>query len=130
MNQKENNWDRFEFFLVDPNGNATQWIDMKGLYQDVLITDMNWSPDGRYLAFLAPIDKPFLVLDTSTQHLYDYCIPGNSSYVKIVWSPDSTQVIVPQKDAPAIVIDLVNETAAQIVETFSYRPIGWLISPP
>ncbi len=127
MNQKEDNWDRFELFLVGIDGKATKWIDIKRIYQDVLVTDMKWSPDGRYLAFLAPIGKPFLVLDISTQQLYDYCIPGNSSYGKIVWSPDSTQVIVPRKDAPAIVIDLVDETAAQIVDDYHFRPIGWLV---
>jgi tricorn protease-like protein len=84
MNQKEDNWDRFELLLVDVNGYATQWIDLKRIYPDVLITDMKWSPDSRYLAFLAPDNKPFLILDTSTQQLLDYCIPGNSSYGKIV----------------------------------------------
>lgn len=88
---------------------------------------MKWSPDSRYLAFLAPDNKPFLILDISTQQLLDYCIPGNSSYGKIVWAPDSTQVIVPQKDAPAIVIDLVDETAAQIVDDYHFIPVGWFI---
>lgn len=130
LNEKQDDWDRFELFISDRDGLATQWIDLKGSYIDSLIKEVKWSPDGRYIA-IAPIpEKPFLILDTVAQQLLDFCITANAQYDRIHWSPDSTQVIVPRWGHPSIVVDIKNKAAAQIVIDDDFRPVGWLTAVP
>lgn len=134
LNDYEDNWDRFELYLVSRDGQATQWIDLRGYYVNSSVT-LKWSPDGRYVA-IVPVGsaKTVLILDIASQQLVDYCISANAFadgyQAQIVWSPDSTQVIVPNQDTSAIVIDLKRKSAAYIVQDKDYKPVGWLIVSP
>ena len=128
LNEKEDNWDRFELYLIDRNGNAEKWIDLKEHFKDDTVS-LTWSPDTRYL-IIAPVYKnqTFLVLDTLTGELLDYCIPANVG----IWSPDSTQILLHQNDGsnPSIVLDIRNEQAAYITNNKNIIPIGWLAASP
>jgi len=62
LNQKEDSWDRFELYLINRDGKAEKWIDLKGYYSDATIREISWSPDGRYLVFGTIPEKPLLIL--------------------------------------------------------------------
>jgi hypothetical protein len=132
LNQKEDDWDRFELYLVDRNGRPEKWIDIRGYFKNAAI-NINWSPNGRYLA-IAPNEKQaLLILDTLTGELLDYCIPAEVGYNPVIWSPDSTQILLPQQNAPdnqSIILDIKNKQAAYITDNPKLIPIGWLSNSP
>ncbi len=122
---------RFLVYLVDPEGHAELWVDVTGYYPGWPPLQLRWSPDGRYLAIAgvgAERGAPFLVLDTVERQLLDYCLPSNFYGREILWSPDSTQVIVPRISEPAIVLDLKREEASFVLshEDTDLVPIAWL----
>ena len=132
LNQKEDNWDRFELYLVDRNGYAEKWIDLRGYFKDAALT-LNWSPNGRNLAIVPNADQPVLILDTVRQKLLNFCVPSNVGYSSVIWSPDSSQIILPRlsdSDDPSIVLDIENERAAYITNNPNLIPIGWLADSP
>jgi hypothetical protein len=47
----------------------------------------------------------------------------------VIWSPDSTQLILPRQSEPFIVIDLERGAAEQIVQDANLRSVGWLVNP-
>jgi WD40 repeat protein len=134
----QDDYKRFQLFTVDRMGQATQWIDVRkaGIVGGIG-TEMKWSPDGRYLAFFGG-ERGIYILDMLEHRVLDYCLPYStySGAVEsqatdvILWSPDSKQVLYQRYDAPAVVIDLESNRAAQLVENASIRPIGWLKSEP
>lgn len=132
LNEKEDDWDRFELYLVDRDGHSEKWIDINGYFKNAAI-NIYWSPNGRYLA-IAPNEKQsLLILDTSTGELLDYCIPAEVGYNPAIWSPDSTQILLPQQgtsDDPSIILDITNKQAAYIVDNPKFIPIGWLSNSP
>ncbi len=132
LNQKEDEWDRFELYLVDRKGRAEKWIDISGYFKNAAI-NINWSPDGRYLS-IAPNEKQsLLILDTQTGELLDYCIPAEVGYNSTIWSPDSTQILLPRQstaDNPSIILDIKNKEAAYITDNPKFIPIGWLSNSP
>lgn len=131
LNEREHNWDLLELYIVSRDGEAVQWLDLAGYYPDSLVV-IKWSPDGRYLA-IAPFggggDNLILILDTTTRRLFDYCLAADATN-GMIWSPDSTQVIVQNWGARALILDLEQEAAAYLVENEKHRPLGWLTSSP
>ena len=119
LNQKEDNFNRFELYLVGRDGQAKKWIDIKGYFKDAGLS-IGWSPDGRYLIIIPTGDKPFLILDTITRELLNYCISANSDYDGLgIWSADSSQVVIPHANDltyPSIVLNIKNKQAAYILE--------------
>jgi dipeptidyl aminopeptidase/acylaminoacyl peptidase len=131
LNEGEDNYDRFELFIVSRDGQAQKWVDIKGYYPDALSGRLKWSPNGRYIAFtLKWGGRPLLILDTQQKEVLDFCISGGASHSDVIWSPDSTQLILPRQSEPFIVIDLERRVAAQIVPDANFRPVGWLVDPP
>jgi dipeptidyl aminopeptidase/acylaminoacyl peptidase len=131
LNQMEDNYDRLELYIVSRDGKVQQWIDIKGYYPNINYGKLSWSPNGRYIAFtMKEGDRPLLILDTLQKVVLDYCIPGGASQSNVIWSPDSTQLILPRQSEPFIVIDLERGAAAQIVQDANFRPVGWLVNPP
>jgi hypothetical protein len=132
LNQKEDEWDRFELYLVDRDGRSEKWIDIKGYFKNAAI-NINWSPNGRYLA-IAPNEKqPLLILDTLKGELLNYCIPADVGYNPVIWSPDSTQILLPRQstsDDPSVILDIINKQAAYITNNPKFIPIGWLSNLP
>jgi hypothetical protein len=87
-------------------------------------------------------------LDIETREVTNYCLPGETFrndpglkdnnyrtyYVDTpVWSPDSTQLIIVQRDPEDrsirwnVLVDLQNEIAIKIGEEL--QPVGWMVSP-
>jgi len=131
MNEKSDGWDRFELYIVDRNGNAEKWVDIKGYFKDDEV-EISWSPNGRYLA-ISPIfnpANPFLILDTANRTLMDYCVEGSSP----MWSPDSTQILFTQSigtfEKLSFVLDVISKQAGYIMKNPKMDPIGWLLDSP
>ncbi len=127
---------RWEVFTVNREGESTPWIDIQvkpeGLYW-LLGEQVAWSPDGRYIAFYS---ESLYILDTMSRQVVDYCIPytaetGDSINVRkaIIWSPDSRQVIFQPSNYQAVVIDIDNDRAMQLVDDIALEPLGWILSP-
>lgn len=132
LNQKEDNWDRLEIYLVDRSGDAERWIDIRGYFKDATVS-VNWSPNGRYLAIVPNGQQPLLMLDTLTGELLDYCIPAYVGYGSVIWSADSSQIILPRlsdSNYPSIVLNIKNKQAAYITNNPNLIPIGWLANSP
>jgi hypothetical protein len=127
MNREEDDWNRFELTISSRDGELNQWVDIQGYYPEVGRGQLSWSPNGRYLAFsIWGGGFPVLVLDVVNRQLIDYCIPGGATYSNVIWSPDSTQMIIPRQEEPFIVVDLERNLAAQIVQDTDLTPVGWL----
>jgi len=130
LNEKEDNWDRFELYLIDHNGDAEKWIDIREYFKDDFVS-ITWSPDGRYLA-ITPFYKtqPLLILDTRAKKLLDYCIPANG----VSWSPDSKQILLLQKSSNSgylsLILDIKNRKAAYIMKNPKIESVGWLVNSP
>jgi len=134
LNQKEDDFDRFELYLVNRDGHAEKWIDLKGYFKNASLS-MSWSPNGRYLAIVPNGEQPFLILDTVAKELLGFCIPSKagSGYIPGIWSKDNSQIIVPrwsESSDPSIVVDIKNNRAAYLTVNPKFRPIGWLASSP
>jgi hypothetical protein len=130
LNQKEDNWDRFELYLVGRDGQAEKWIDIKGYFKNVSL-NISWSPNNRFLAIVPNEGQSFLILDTVTRELLDYCIPADSGFASGIWSPDSSQILIArQSDSsyPSIVFDVNNNRAAYLTNDPKFVPLGWLIN--
>jgi WD40 repeat protein len=128
----EDNFERFELFITNWDGEVEEWVDLRGNadigYQGI----MSWSPDGRYLAISG---KPLLILDMETRQVWDTCLSGGyydwsgGPRKTMYWSPDSKQLLVTSYHEPGIVIDVENRVAAQIDTDPQLFPIGWLKMP-
>ena len=128
INEKEDHWNRFELYLVDRNGNAEKWIDIKEHFKDDSVS-LAWSPDNRYLAIIPYYNnQSLLILDTSTGKLLDSCIPANIG----IWSPDSRQILLYESNGkkPTAILDISNEQAGYIPDNQKLFPIGWLVNSP
>lgn len=129
----EDNFKRFQLFLITQNGKAQQWIDIKadlGFGNDQLV----WSPDNKYLAFFG---HTLYILDITKRRVIDFCIPYTQSdntinfdADRIIWSPDNKKVIFQREDAPAVLIDLLNDIAFPLGTDPSIKPVGWLWDKP
>jgi len=128
---------RWEVYTVNRDGQGVQWLDIyvkSGSLGDYTWGDqVAWSPDGRYVAFYG---ESLYILDTATRQVVDFCIPyiaqtGNFMNVRktIIWSPDSRQVIFQPGDYQAVVIDIENDRAIQLVDDVALEPLGWIVSP-
>jgi hypothetical protein len=144
-----------DFYLVSRDGEINQLTHLWEYNRDVEIyPQMSLSPNGRYVAFwlrMTPSlfeDDRLAVLDIATRQVTNYCLPGetfrNNRGLEIrdyqmdggdapVWSPDSTQLIIIQRDPENrsirwnVVIDLSSEVAIKIGEEL--EPVGWMKSP-
>ena len=129
MDDAEDNFDRFQLFLVDRDGRvAQQWIDLRG-GKGIGAGELKWSPDGRYLALGG---NPLTVLDTSTRQLVDYCIHFTMDFLYynyLYWSPNSKQLVFHPYEKPVTVIDVERNLSSQVVENVIWNPIGWLTLP-
>jgi Tol biopolymer transport system component len=128
---------RWEIYTVNRHGQGVQWLDVSvksGLLGNQVWGDqVDWSPDGRYIPFYS---EDLYILDTASHQAIDYCIPytaGTGEFINyrtpIIWSPDSRQVIFQPGDYKAVVIDIENNRAIQLVDDIALEPLGWISSP-
>jgi len=132
QDRPDDNFERFELYLVERDGNAQKLIDLPG-NADIGLGKMRWSPNGRYIAIGG---DPFIILDTVTRQVKDYCISAGFFAAPIYWSPDSKQVLVSYASRESgsqpylsIVIDVEHDVAAQLHPDPLMEPIGWLALP-
>jgi len=119
-----------DLFLVDWDGNVMQLTTLRdaGLTTS-LIEQIQWSPNGRYLAFW--LNEFLAVYDTTTQVVTDYCVrTSDSMSFSPHWSPNSQQIVFngdapPPGSGPIIVVDIVKGSAVEIQEN-GYYVEGWM----
>lgn len=117
-----------DIFLMDWDGKVIQLTTLRdsGLTAS-LIEQLQWSPDGRYLAFW--LNESLAVYDAATQVVTDYCLrSSNSMSFSPHWSPNSQQIVfngyAPDSN-PIIIVDIVNRTAMEVQES-DYHVVGWM----
>lgn len=135
-----------DIYRVDREGRATRLTYLSDYYSKSEIGRVAWSPDNRYIAFelnVEPISYPeyadidargprLAVLDTHTQQVTNYCIPLGVNGSKLIWSPDSRQIIVQNQNVSnakvyVLWIDIEAGVAAKIAE--DVFPVGWMVEP-
>lgn len=141
----------YEILVVNKTGEISRVTNLGAFYPWVYISDLSWSPDGRYIAFwyagydekpgFSSPDGPqrLAVLDTSTGAVIDYCIPGDvtgtTTRLRIVppplWSPSGNQLVLESLDAQGgrqiILFDVETRTAQVVAEDIYVQ--GWLLNP-
>lgn len=130
LNQGEDNYDRFEMFIVHPDGVAKQLIDAKGLFPNLLAGgELHWSPDNKYISFTGNGFFP-LIVNTEFEEAYTYCFRGGEessiAYVPFLWSPDGDQLLMKTQNGPYLVVDMKRNLAFQVKSNADLYPVGWL----
>ena len=142
-----------ELFVLDQDGQATQFTHLTEAYPSVRqieITNINWSPNGRYVAFSLHLDDAtnefktptLIVVDTETKQVKDFCIVV-AEYSPIVWSPDSQKIVVTspadyeeyqrtihtpvKQQGDVILVDVAANNATRIIK--DTVGAGWMITP-
>ncbi|HQX16313.1 MAG TPA: hypothetical protein PLA27_07800 [Anaerolineales bacterium] len=132
-----------ELFIIDMNGT----VKMTSFNQKYPFANVSarpsWSPDGRRIAFwlkvsnIANADPKKLrqwlaIIDTTTLDMQIYCLSPNKPPAGgggIVWSPDSTQVIVNtdalSEQVKPVLVDLTHLTQAAL-DTQGLRVTDWM----
>jgi hypothetical protein len=135
-----------EIYRIDREGHATRLTYLTDYYAKSEIGRLAWSPDNRYIAFelnVGPITYPeyadidsrgrrLAVLDTQTGQVTNYCIPLGANGSRLIWSPDSRQIVVENVNVSnakvyALWIDIEAGVAAKIAEDMT--PVGWMVAP-
>jgi hypothetical protein len=137
-----------EFFLVNQDGQVRQITHFTDELKTVEINHRySLSPNGRYFAFWITVqpgpydDDRLAVLDIETGSVTNYCIPGDpfqlgysaDSLSAPIWSPDSTQLLVTNRDpqttttSRVVLVDIMKGWAAQIAG--DVEPVGWMLAP-
>jgi Tol biopolymer transport system component len=126
-----------DLYEVDMQGQARRLTFIQGDFYDSGLLYYAWSPDGRYIAFWLIIYKDFedkiitlAVVDVAAQVVTDYCIERFWVDGKLVWSPDSQNLLVetfspsnPEQKLLAL-LDLAHNIAYVLDETLT--PVGWI----
>ena len=139
-----------EFYFADIDGHSGQLTDFGRLFSDKNIEIRAWSqsPDSRHIAFFMGfisgeqvLEDRLMVLDTKTDEVTDYCIPGDTFGVASpdvvdyspapIWSPDGKALLIESRieldKSRLILVNLVQKTATQIME--NTVPFGWMLLP-
>lgn len=129
-------YDPTEYFIIDMDGK----VKKTSFNQEYPFANVErrpeWSPDGRYIAFqleVSNIANPNLddlrqevaIMDTTTLDTQIYCLSGG-----IVWSPDSTHVIInahdSSEDVEPVLVDLTHQTRTTL-DTHGLPIADWLV---
>jgi Tol biopolymer transport system component len=121
-----------ELFLVEQDGKTKQLTHLTNYYKDtVRIGSYSWSPDNSRVAFqLMYQDKGQLaVVDTRTNEVKVYNLPGSFVHHEPVWSPDGKTILIDgyfevSQDYWTVLIDLDKNRAIKIVQ--GSFPVGWV----
>jgi hypothetical protein len=137
-----------EILLVDSlKGTYEQISDFRSQFEEITITDLQWSPDGKVIYFWAITDDSGLPntpalysFDLQSKQIRHFCFEGNqdqaNSLIWITSAPEFfflTNVGSPGNKTPSnnihksiLLIDLKNNKAYEVIEDVS--AIGWLDS--
>jgi hypothetical protein len=130
---------RFEIFVINRNGQKLLTTNMSSLFETVHITNLSWSPNGRYIAFWYTNNENDLysnlqlaVLDTETQVISRYCLNSGDDHLRYspIWPPTSDYLILAykasgdEKSVSSLLLDIFDGKAWVIKP--DYEPLGWL----
>jgi hypothetical protein len=153
MDNQNSEWPSYEVLVVNRKGEISQKSNLKGYYPWTYISDLSWSPDGKYIAFWFTgwMERPkdftagqlyLAVMDASSGFVINYCIPGEASaqieqpsmVPPTLWSPDGKQLVVEnlygdilERKSRVIFVDLEKNQAAIIAQDL--EPKGWMNTP-
>lgn len=99
--QDQNRYPDPDIYLVTKEGQEKRLTNLAEAYSPLYqyyITEMEWSPDGRLIAFQLAIrymdtfyDNHLFILDVQTGQIFDYCI--NAEY-DLIWGRNSKYLVV------------------------------------
>jgi len=134
--------DHSEIILVDSeNGTYTQISDFRSYFDEILISDIQWSLDDKTIYFWAIVnggDNELFSINLQTKQITHYCFRGRfGAEILIAWMPnapgfyfvsDSTSLAnysTSSKDEwDILLVDSVNNKTYKVAENVSL--IGWL----
>lgn len=133
-----------EMFIMDMDG-TVKMTSFNQKYPFASVSNRPlWSPDGRHIAFwlqvsnIANADPKTLrqwlaITDTTTLETQIYCLSSGKPPTGgggIVWSPDSTQVIVNtdtlSEEVKPVLVDLTHLTQTEL-DTHGLRVTDWMV---
>jgi hypothetical protein len=134
---RENDNLQFEIFVINRNGEKLFTTNLKSIAGTVYITNLSWSPNGRYVAFWFSNDKDHLrdhtqlaVFDTQNQTLSRYCNNSGDDYIRFppIWAPTNDYLLIAyripdEKILSSLLLDIV-DGKAWVVKS-GYEPLGW-----
>jgi len=130
-----------EIFIIDPYGQERQLTSLAEsfpLARKVYPLQMQWSPDGKHIAYTYFLDGDdanprFLnlaVVDVSSQITIDYCVKLHQDG-QLVWSPDGKQLaftaLLNDDTNPFVAVLDIEEGSAKILLENAF-PLGWMFS--
>ena len=133
-----------ELFTINMDGTVKKLTDFNQKYPFANVgTRPSWSPNGRHIAYWLKISNVenadpktlrewLAITDTTTLNTQIYCLSPNApptSGWKIVWSPDSQQLIVNTdvlgEEVKPVLVDLTNLTQA-VLDTHGLPVVDWM----
>jgi Periplasmic component of the Tol biopolymer transport system len=135
---KDNDHLQFEIFITDRNGEKLFTTNLASLSQTVYITNLSWSPNGRYIAFWFSSDKDHLhdhmqlaIFDTQNQTISRYCNNSGDDYIRFspIWAPTNDYLLIAyrvpsERDISSLMLNIVDGKAWVVKSGF--EPLGWL----
>lgn len=134
-----------ELFTIDMNGTVKKMTNFNQAYPFANIdTWPSWSPDGHHIAFWLKVSNVvnadpktlrqwLAIIDTTTLDTQIYCLSPNKPPTgggEIVWSPDSTQVIVNtdtlSEEVKPVLVDLTHLTQITL-DTHGLWVENWMV---
>jgi hypothetical protein len=131
-----------ELYSLDRGGSVIQLTRFADYFSQAEIGNLNWSPDGRHLAFWIRTTpsvcagENLATLDMTTEQVTNYCVLGSNDKgipaSAPVWSLDSQYVAAYSYKSEAassrvLLVNIDQGWVAQVAE--SAYPVGWLVGP-
>lgn len=133
--------DHSEIIIVDvENDTFSQVSDFRKIFDEILVSDIQWSLDDKIIYLWAAINRgnyELYSLDIQTQQLMHFCFQGlKGTGTQIVWVPNAPEyyfVTDSSKFANSgtekwdvLLVDSINNISYKVAENISL--VGWLIS--
>jgi len=115
--------------LISRDGMAKSIMGTSLPLSGLLVDDLRWSPDGRYIALLVWEGKDkgesILIYDFVAEKYISRCPIPRSEDTKpnIIWSPDNKYLAYAGLDYPLIIMDVQSGELFQLAE--NARAVGW-----
>jgi len=130
---------KYEIFVINHDGELLLNTNLTPFSKTVYMSNLSWSPDGRYIAFWYTNDENHLydylqlaVFDTETRMIARYCINNGDDYIRFspIWAPSNDYLLIAyrtSKDDKALSSLLLNilDGKAWIIKS-DFEPLGWL----
>lgn len=149
-----------EIFAITKDGEIQRLTYFANHFEKANIGKMNWSPDGKQIAFWVTLepgsyelpqgtyqDVRLAILDTETLEMTYYCLSGDSIGLKNglsspefllsdipapIWSPDGQQIVIENRyTVDDSRLILLDIPSGKAVEIGkNIEPVGWMIGEP